>query len=61
MPIYEFKCNNCEKLIEKFTMNYDIKTVECDKCGSEANKISSTFMSYHSSNSMKNRFGKAPK
>lgn len=38
MPIYEFKCLNCNEYIEILVMNRDDKHVEmkCTKCGGEA-------------------------
>lgn len=43
MPIYEFQCNKCNHVFEKFTTNRSIKTTVCKQCGdSGANKIMSS-------------------
>mgnify|MGYP001094643613 CR=1 FL=1 len=34
MPIYEYKCNNCDNQFEVLTTSVsDEKTIGCDKCG----------------------------
>jgi putative FmdB family regulatory protein len=36
MPVYEFKCKECEKEFEKFVVSYSqISSVRCPECGSE--------------------------
>ena len=43
MPIYEFECNNCNKITQKyFPMKSKTKTYKCKYCGSKAKKILST-------------------
>ncbi len=35
MPIYEYKCNNCDNQFEILTTSVsDGKAIPCDKCGS---------------------------
>ncbi len=35
MPIYEYKCNTCEKVFEVITTSHLTKKPVCKKCGSE--------------------------
>lgn len=30
MPLYEYKCKSCEKIIEKITSDYNQSTIKCD-------------------------------
>lgn len=53
MPIFEYKCSNCNKVFEKVLMK-PVKYVKCD-CGSEAEKIFSTFQTRHSSDSIREK------
>jgi len=39
MPIYEFKCDNCEKIFEKFCYDYHKDSFNCPYCKKEAYKI----------------------
>lgn len=36
MPIYEFKCSECEEFFELLVMNNDEVELSCPKCKSEA-------------------------
>ena len=43
MPVYEFVCNECEKMFEELVMRKD-EVIECPSCGSrDARKLMSTF------------------
>ncbi len=39
MPIYSYKCNNCEKVFDKFEKPGNCDKVVCPECGSEALRI----------------------
>ncbi|MCL4386495.1 MAG: zinc ribbon domain-containing protein [Actinobacteria bacterium] len=39
MPIYCYKCNNCEKIFEKFEKSGSMDKIICSDCGSEALRI----------------------
>jgi putative FmdB family regulatory protein len=40
MAIYEYKCKKCLRImVRSFPMNACPKTVKCDKCGREAEKM----------------------
>ena len=41
MPLYEFKCERCEKTFEKFCYNHDTMSMECPNCGCKSKKIPS--------------------
>jgi len=42
--IYEYQCENCNSIIEYYTTNYDIVSIECDRCPSGiAHRIMSTY------------------
>ena len=43
MPIYEYKCQKCEKVTEKLISNisYRPETIECPECKAEAQRIPS--------------------
>jgi|688.fasta_scaffold1579351_2 putative FmdB family regulatory protein len=43
MPVYTFKCNECEKTFDEFTFNYNAEKIEC-KCDKKA-ECSKTFAS----------------
>lgn len=46
MPIYEYKCENCEKEFELFHTTAEVEVVECPVCRSQdAKKLFSTFSS----------------
>ena len=48
MPIFEFKCKNCDQVFEEFlfSSNTESATIVCPKCGSEnADKLMSGFSS----------------
>ncbi|TFH00314.1 MAG: zinc ribbon domain-containing protein [Calditrichales bacterium] len=48
MPIFEFKCNECQHIFEElvFTSNPDPKSMICPECGKKnANKLVSAFSS----------------
>jgi putative FmdB family regulatory protein len=48
MPIFEFKCKNCDHVFEEFlfSSNTESATIVCPKCGSEnADKLMSAFSS----------------
>jgi len=44
MPVYEFQCPKCGKIIvrDDIPITSPIKTIICDYCGEEAQKIIST-------------------
>jgi len=35
MPVYEYKCKNCDEKFELFQFSYSENGVICSKCGSE--------------------------
>jgi putative FmdB family regulatory protein len=39
MPIYSYKCNNCEKIFDRFEKPGSNKKVLCPDCNSEALRI----------------------
>ena len=39
MPYYDFKCNECEKLVEEFFKIADEKIVECAECGGQMKQV----------------------
>lgn len=39
MPIYSYKCSNCEKIFDKFEKPGSISKVKCPDCDSEALRI----------------------
>ncbi|MFI4910313.1 MAG: zinc ribbon domain-containing protein [Sedimentisphaeraceae bacterium JB056] len=44
MPIFEYKCQKCEKLVSIFLKNSDESNVKCPECGSKKlKKQMSTF------------------
>jgi putative FmdB family regulatory protein len=44
MPIYEFKCTNCERVVERyFHVQSKVREVECQICSSPCKKIISRF------------------
>ena len=43
MPLYDFECKECGRLIELFFHMNDDKVGRCDKCGSEAHRVYSRF------------------
>jgi putative FmdB family regulatory protein len=55
MPIFEFKCKNCDHVFEEFlfSSNTESATIICPKCGSEnADKLMSAFSSSGGSTSL---------
>lgn len=48
MPIYEFRCNNCQRIFEQFCFSSEEKNqVECPECGGHhAERVLSTFCSH---------------
>ena len=44
MPIYEYKCQKCEKVTEKLISNisYRPETIECPECKAESQRIASS-------------------
>jgi putative FmdB family regulatory protein len=52
MPIFEYKCENCGKITEKFMVE-NVKTINCPSCNSISNKIFSVFGTRHSSDSIR--------
>ena len=42
MPIYEYKCQSCEKITEKITSSTH-KEIVCPNCGAQAKRIVSIF------------------
>lgn len=53
MPIYEFRCQNCDKVFEFLCMNSDGENkVICPSCGGkESEKLLSAFSSFTSNSS----------
>ncbi|MCX7832530.1 MAG: hypothetical protein N2440_06500 [Actinobacteria bacterium] len=39
MPIYEYKCKECEYVFEKFQSVYDAPEKTCPACGGEVRKV----------------------
>ena len=39
MPIYSYKCSNCEKVFDKFEKPGNCDKIACPECGSEALRI----------------------
>lgn len=39
MPIYEYKCESCQIVIEKIQKFSDPLLTECEKCGGKLNKL----------------------
>lgn len=40
MPLYNYKCNKCEYIMEKFQHNNkNVEDVKCDKCSGECAKV----------------------
>ncbi len=41
MPVYEFRCNKCEKVFEKifFSFKNKVDNVKCIDCGSKCKRI----------------------
>lgn len=35
MPVYEYKCKSCDRIIEKFTTNYNETQIQCE-CESQS-------------------------
>ncbi|MCK4621975.1 MAG: zinc ribbon domain-containing protein [Desulfuromonadales bacterium] len=42
MPIYEYRCFNCEKVTEKIS-SVKLKEINCPDCGARAERIVSIF------------------
>ncbi len=39
MPIYEYRCEDCEQIFEEWQRNFEEKQVICPVCGSNAERI----------------------
>ncbi|TVM15546.1 zinc ribbon domain-containing protein [Oceanidesulfovibrio indonesiensis] len=39
MPIYEYRCEDCEQIFEEWQKNFDEKQASCPVCGSCAERI----------------------
>lgn len=39
MPIYEYRCNDCEQIFEEWQRSHTEETVPCPVCGSESHRI----------------------
>ena len=39
MPFYDFKCNECGKIVEEFFKIADEKIVECAECGGQTKQV----------------------
>jgi len=39
MPIYEYRCNDCEQIFEEWQRSHTDETVPCPVCGSESRRI----------------------
>lgn len=36
MPLFDYKCSNCEAITESLVKSSDVKEIECPKCGGKA-------------------------
>ncbi len=54
MPIFEYKCKNCDLIIEKVLLT-NKQIIKCPNCNSNSNKIYSKFETRHSSDSIRNK------
>jgi putative FmdB family regulatory protein len=56
MAIFEYKCDNCNKIFEKIILNNtSIMTIPCLECNNEAKKIFSVFQTRHSSDTIRSK------
>ena len=39
MPLYNYKCNDCEYIVEKFQSGWEAIELECESCGGECGKV----------------------
>lgn len=39
MPIYEYRCQNCDKVFEKIERSFEEHTEPCPACGGESQRI----------------------
>jgi len=39
MPIYEYRCRDCDKVFEKIQSGFDERTEACPACGGESKRI----------------------
>jgi len=39
MPIYEYRCQDCDKVFEKIQSGFDERTEACPACGGESKRI----------------------
>lgn len=42
MPLFEYKCNDCEYIEERLVFDRDTKNPKCTKCGGKTEKLIST-------------------
>lgn len=38
MPIYEFRCNECDAVFDKLCRTRDVETAVCKECGAQCNR-----------------------
>ena len=39
MPIYEYRCKDCEQIFEEWQRTYDVDEADCPVCGGNAERI----------------------
>ena len=39
MPIYEYRCKDCEQIFEEWQTNHEDRSVQCPVCGGESERI----------------------
>ncbi len=39
MPIYEYRCNDCDQVFEEWQKNFDETAIPCPICGGQAHRI----------------------
>jgi len=62
MPYYEYRCNKCLRIIPRyFPINRFPKTIKCDKCGRQAEKLISVSNYIMKGYSEKNGYSKEKK
>ncbi len=39
MPIYEYRCNDCQQIFEEWQKNFDQKDMSCPVCGGSGKRL----------------------